>query len=325
MNVQRPALRVALLALATVVLAFAVIATSLGWRAHTYINAHDRATAVVAGTVVEDGIGDLGDIRVRWMDHTGREHVQRFAIYNTDRYTKGRTFDVAYDPAAGEPRGFPADPDETSAEDDLVVPIELAGLVIVLIALGWALRGLWFRRAAKRPGHPMVASIFSGERVDGGSTWIGNSTWIALSASEHGSPIRWQRVMWHPVVDSRRSPVPVMVHGDLSSKRRVAVEMPGQILLVPIGRLRHRPPRRVVLEERSDVRAGLDDFLILPAGTPLPLGHRWWRRPATFALVGTALGVLLGLLFADGLAALPAGSAGCALLVNVWAMTGAEP
>ncbi|MFJ8580081.1 hypothetical protein [Micromonospora sp. NPDC093277] len=325
MSPRRPVLRVALLALAAALLGFVVIAAVLGWQAQRYVSAEERATTVAEGTVVEDGIGDAGDIRVRWVDNTGREHVQRFGIYGTDRYPKGQTFPVAYDPAELAPRGFPADPDETSEADDLVAPIVIAGFVTVLVVLGWMLRGLLFRRAAGRSRRLMTASVLSGERPDGQPISVGNSTWIALAEDRRHDPDRWQRVMWHPVVDSVSGAVPVTVHGDVSSKRRVVVELPGQVRLVPIGRLRHQPPKRVVLEERFDVDGNLHDLVILPAGASLPGNRRWWGRAVIFALIGAALGGLWGILFAGGVAVPLAAAAGAALLVNVWALTGAEP
>lgn len=101
--------------------------------------------------------------------------------------------------------------------------------------------------------------------------------------------------------------------------------MPGKVRLVPIGRLRHQPPKRVVLEERADVGGDLHDFVLLPAGAALPRTRRWWWRTAIFTLVGAVLGGLWGVLFASGLAVLLAAAAGAALLINVWALTGAEP
>jgi hypothetical protein len=103
MNGQRPALRVALLGVAAALSGFAIIASFLGWQANGYINARHRASAVAAGTVTEDGIGDSGDIRVRWADSVGHEHVQRFAIYDTERYTNGRAFPGQLQP--GKPCG----------------------------------------------------------------------------------------------------------------------------------------------------------------------------------------------------------------------------
>lgn len=327
MRPQRPVLRVALLGVGAAVAAFAVIAAWLGWQAHAYRAARDRATAIADGVVVEDGIGDNGDIRVRWVDRAGREHVQRFAIYDTDRYAKGRAFAVAYDPADPVPTGFPADPDETAAEDDLVVPIVIAGLVAGLLVVVWALRGLLYRRAASRPGHRMAALALSGESANSGLASLGNTTWVALAETgEPRTPVGWQRVMWHPVVDSVRGHVDVVVHGDPAGRGRVAVELPDGTRLVPVGRLRHRLPRRRVLHERADVRADLEDSFILPAGTLLPPARPWWRRGMVFALVGAVLGAVMGFLIGGGRLAVPAFVAGAsAMLVNGWALTGAEP
>ncbi|MEU7928390.1 hypothetical protein [Micromonospora sp. NPDC049107] len=326
MNGQRPVLRVALLALAATMLAFAIVGSVLGWKGYRYASAQARATAVVEGIVVEDGIGDLDDIRVRWVDQAGQEHVQRFGIYDTDRYTKDRPFPVAYDPAEPTPRGFPADPDETSNEDDLTVPIVISGFVAVLVVLTWALRGILFRRAAGRPSSLLEASVLAGDRPDGPPISVGNSTWIALATNRHRGPDRWQRVMWHPVVDSVSGTVHVTVHGDVSTKRRVVIEMPGQVRLVPIGRLRHQPPKRVVLDERADVSDALRDLVILPAGASPPRARPWWWRAAVFALVGAAFGGICGVLFLGSGTGVPlAAVVGAALLINVWAFTGAEP
>ena len=80
-----------------------------------------------------------------------------------------------------------------------------------------------------------------------------------------------------------------------------------------------------MLEERADVGGDLHDFVILPAGASLPRAGRWWWRAALFGLVGAALGGLCGVLFAGGPAVPLAAAAGAALLINVWALTGAEP
>jgi hypothetical protein len=108
--------------------------------------------AVAEGVVVEDGLGSKADIRVRRTDRDGHEHVQRFGVYDTVRYLTGRTLAVAYDPADPAVRGFPADPEETVAEDDLEVPILLAGTGVLVVMLVWAVRALLFRHAAGRAG-----------------------------------------------------------------------------------------------------------------------------------------------------------------------------
>ncbi len=67
-----------------------------------------------------------------------------------------------------------------------------------------------------------------------------------------------------PVVDNLPGRVDTLVHGDISSGRRVVVEMADGIRLVPVGRLRHRPPKRMILNGHADVRVSLADSFILP-------------------------------------------------------------
>lgn len=328
MRRQRPALRVALLGIAALLAGFAVIASSLGWQAHQYTAANRRASAVAVGTVVEAGLGENADIRVRWADRAGSEHVQRFGIYDIERYARGRTFAVAYDPAYPAVAGFPGDPGETSASDDLEVPIGIAGVIAGGFIIMWVLRGVLFWRARRRPARPMVAVSLAGQKMsDGGSplSW-GKSTWFSLSdPGGPGMSSRWQRVMWHPAVDVGDGLVEVLVHGDVQSRRRVVVELPGDIALVPIGRLRHRLPKRVFLEKRCDVRTDLRDSFILPAGTPPPPSRQWWRGSVVLALVGAAVGVAMGLLIGGGgIAVLPFAAGVSALVVNGWALTGTD-
>lgn len=327
MKHQRPALRVALLAIAAAVIGFAVIASFLGWRAHRYTTVRHQASAVASGSIVESDIGDSGDIRVRWADAAGSEHVQRFSIYNTDRYRRGTTFAVAYDLAHPTAPGFPGDPEETSAEDDLVVPIGIAGALTALLVLTWVLRGTLFRSTGRRPGLPMVAETMAGQRVDGGLLSPGNSAWVALAdPTEPGTPTRWQRVMWHPVIDSTDGAVGVLVHGNERSRSRVVVQLPGDVRLVPIGRCRNRTPRRVHLDKRADVRTDLADSFILPAGTQAPPSHQWWRRGLVFSLVGVVIGVVMGFLIGGGgVAVLPFVAGASAFLVNSWALAGTDP
>ena len=324
MSSQRPALRVALLAVAAALVGFAVIASFLGWQAHTYDSAHRRASAVVAGTIVEDGIGDESDIRVRWADRSGRQHLQRFGIYDTDRYTKGRTFEVAFDPAYPGLDGFPGDVEETSALDDLEVPIGLAGVVAAGLLLAWGLRGALYKRAGTRPAEPMIAEALTGQLLDGGPVSFGNSSWFALAdPATPTQPSRWQRVMWHPGIDSADGPVGVLAHGSMQSRGRVVVELADGSSPVPIGRLRHRSPTRVLLERRADVRADLRDSFILPAGKPLATSQRWWRLGLILAVVGGVVGAVMGLLIGGGgIAILPFATAGAALAINGWGLTG---
>ncbi|WP_322761505.1 hypothetical protein [Frankia sp. Cr2] len=328
MSRQRPVLQVAVLGIVTAIAGFAVIAGYFGWQVRDYQVARHRAVAVVDGTVVEDGIGDTGDIRVRWIDQAGGEHVQRFRIDNTDRYRRGRVFAVGYDPTDPTPAGFPADPQESAAEEDLVVPIWLVGAATMMILGWWMLRGLLFRRSAGLPGQPMAAAVLAGQRANGGWAFLGISTWIALSAPDgadnpHRSD-RWQRVMWHPAVDTVPDRMDVLVHGDISSGRRVVVELADCIRLVPVGRLRHRPPKRMLLNEHADVRVSVVDSFILPADVPASSAYRWWRWGMVLALVGAAAGAVINVVFAGGTAVLPFAVGISALLVNGWTLAGTE-
>ncbi|MFF4653503.1 hypothetical protein [Streptomyces sp. NPDC001380] len=326
MTAPRPVLNRALAAVAAAAAACAVITADLATRAHTHSRARDRATATARGTVVQDGIGDNDDIRVRWRDAAARTHTQRFEIYATDRYTTGRSFLVAYDPAAADPRGFPADPQETAAEDDLTVPLALTAAGTGALLLTWTLRGLLHRRTARRPGPTLPARVDIGTPLRPAPFRSGDTVWIALPGA--GAPhaeTRWQRVMWHPALDELPDAFDVVVHGDPAARRRVVPHLPDGTLLVPVGRLRRRPPERFLLQERSAVRASLRDSFTAPAGAPPPQPASWLRRAAAPALAGTALGTAIGLLTTGPGPSVPLFAlAGAALLVNTRALSGTE-
>jgi hypothetical protein len=322
-----PALRVALLGMAAAVLGYTLFAVWLGVHAYAYSSARDHATATAVGRVIEDGVGPDGDIRVRWTDRAGRQHVQRFGAYDTDRYTKGRRFDVVYDPGQADPQGFPADPGETGAEDDLEVPIMLGGIAVAVYCGAWARRGRRFRRVGRLPGRPMTAVVLSGAgRIHAAP----GSTWLALSEVDPAGPvIRCQRVMWHPALDQVSGPVPVTVHGNPRKRRAVVAELPDGSRPVPFGRRRRRVPQRRMLEERSAVRADLRDAFILPAGAePLPASDRsWWRQGAVIGAVGAVIGILMALWVGGAtlVAAVGFTLAGATVGVSLWALSGPEP
>ncbi|MHB9861003.1 hypothetical protein [Streptomyces sp. YIM S03343] len=192
---SRPALRLALFGLSVTVVGYALFAAWLLVHLHQYENARARATATTNGVVVEDGIGDEEDIRVRWTDGGGHVHIQRFAVYDTDRYTKGRQFPVAYDPARTVPQtvsqavpqtvlqGFPGDRSETAAEEDLSAPVGLVGVVAAALCGVWGWRGLRFGGLKRRSGKPMTATVWQGDR--GAAPWRGPRTiWISLTDPE---------------------------------------------------------------------------------------------------------------------------------------------
>ncbi|WP_243657536.1 DUF3592 domain-containing protein [Parafrankia sp. BMG5.11] len=85
----------ALFGISVALAGFTVIAGDTAWRAHRYDTARAEATALADGTVVEDRYEEHFDLRARWIDATGREHVQRFDVDH--RYRIGARFTVAYD------------------------------------------------------------------------------------------------------------------------------------------------------------------------------------------------------------------------------------
>ena len=314
---DRPQLRTALVGVAASVVAFLVIGGYLGTLAHRYKADRSRATATAQGVVIQDGIGDEGDIRVRWADAAEQPQESRFGIYGTDEYVKGARFDVRYDPADPAARAFPADPEETSELDDLEVPMGLAGLGAAGFLLPWAWRGLAFRRLRRRPGHEQHATGLRAEPLDAGVARLGAACWFRFGDTTY------QRVMWHPAFDSFREG-PLTVHGDLSGRRRVLVELPDGTQLVPVGRLRHKGPRGVLLTCSDELAVDSLELWLFPPGAVVPPARRWWRRPLLIAAVGAAIGAGMAVLFGTvtGIPAFAAAASG--VLVSLWALTGAE-
>jgi len=304
---------------ATTLTGFALLASWLGAHAYAYDSARERATARAGGVVVADGIGDEDDIRVRWRDRAGHEHVQRFGIYDTGRYTTGRPFPIAYDPHQADPRGFPADPDETAAEDDLLVPIFLAGVFAATVCGVWARRGLRFHRTARRPGRAMTAAVRCGDRRSA-TVWQAQTSWLVLAEPERpGDPVAWQRVMWHPLLDGWSGPVTVTVHQRSRARGPVVVALADGTRLVPLGRLRRRPPGHVLLDEPEAVRVDLRDSF-LPARTATWPARPWWRPGA---LAATVAGVVLT--GGSGIAAVAFALGGTSVFAASWALSAPQP
>ncbi|MGW1563032.1 hypothetical protein ACWCQ1_42015 [Streptomyces sp. NPDC002144] len=321
-----PALRVGLLGVTSALAGFALLAGWLGWHAYRYDSARDRATAQAEGVVVEDGIGDEDDIRVHWTDQTGREHEQRFGIYDTDRYTKGHRFPIAYDPHEADPRAFPTDPTETAAEDDLLVPIGLAGVVTAGFCGVWAVRGLRFRWTVRKAGRPMVATVSRGERV-GAAAWLSDTTWLALAEpGRPDEPVAWQRVMWHPAVEDWPGPIPVTAHHRRRMRGPLVAQLPDGICLVPLRGLRHAPPPHALLDNQKAVRIDLRDSFT-PIDTTTLAGRPWWRPGAQVAAMGAVFGLLAGLLITGGsaVAAVSFALIGGTLLSTSWALSAPQP
>ncbi|WP_327184633.1 hypothetical protein [Streptomyces sp. NBC_01334] len=319
MNRPGPALRTGLLGLAVVLTGYALLAAWAGWHAERYADARDRATARTVGVVVADGIGDDRDVRVRWTDDEGRSHLQRFAVHGTDRHAEGEDFPVAYDPATAE--GFPADPDETAREDDLLAPVFLGTAVALPLVGIWLWRGLRFRLTARRRGRPMTARVRCGSRRP--AIWPNRTTsWLWLTSPEGTD--HWQRVMWHPALDCLPAGAPVTAHG--SPGRPTVVALPDGTRLVPLGRLRHRRPPGMSFADQEAVRADLRDAFVLPADTVArPTGP--WRRGAVTAASSTVLGVVAGFVLTDGSLVRTVTFALCAgtLATSVWALSAPQP
>ncbi|MFB6957434.1 hypothetical protein ACFCYB_10385 [Streptomyces sp. NPDC056309] len=321
-----PALRVALLGVTATLTGFTLLAGWLGFHAYAYDQAREHATARTNGVIVEDGIGVDEDILVRWKDRSGGEHEQRFGVYDTDRYTKGRHFPVVYDPDETDPRGFPGDPEETSGEDDLLVPILLAGVTAAALCSVWAWRGVRFRRAARRPGRPMTAKVHYGLRPVS-SQALSETLWLALTeAGVSDRPVAWQRIMWHTALDELRGPVEVSAHHRAGSRGAVVAQLPDGTRLVPLGRLRHRAPRRVFLDEYTTVRATLEDSFT-PVDAAALSARPWWWPGAQATAVGLVVGALAGALFIGGTAVAAVGMAlcGAALPTALWAQSAPRP
>lgn len=324
MRRSRPVLRTALTSIGAAAVAVAVIAGWLGAASHRLHQQQARATAAAHGTVIADGLGDEGDIRVRWHDTAGREHTQRFGTYDTGRYRRGTTFDVTYDPARPDARALPTDPDETSSTDDLEVPILLAASLLALVVVIWALRGIRYRRRARQPASTAFGQALSGDRLGGPPINYGATPWVAIHRDPDGPAFAWQRVMWHPSLALARDVTPLTVHGDLDGRDAIVVDLPDGTALVPVGRLRHDEPRRYLLGPRRDTTLD-DDLLLLPAGAVLPPAQPWWRRPAQFGAAGAFLGIVMALLLGAGPIGIPPFAAGAAaFLITVWALAGAE-
>ncbi|MCW2857359.1 MAG: hypothetical protein JWR52_2974 [Marmoricola sp.] len=322
---RRPILRVAALGVIAAIAGFLVIGAYLGVPALRYHHEESLAKEFAYGTVIQDNIGDAGDIRVRWQDQTGRPHVQRFAIYDTGRYVKGASFAVRYN--ASNPGGavYPGDPDETSAFDDYWVPIMFAGLGALGVLTAWAVRGIRFRLARRRPSSMASAKIHGGEARSPGVISFGRSAWLEIQAAyEAGSEPRWQRVMWHPMFDDAGPRVAGTVHGDLESRRPVVFETDDHICLVPIGRLRKKVPKRVALTAVHATRISLADTFIVPVVPTVASVHAWWRGGLMSAGAGAMFGSVVGLVVVGPVAVVPFAAAASAGATNFWTLRGAE-
>ncbi|WP_018637690.1 DUF3592 domain-containing protein [Parafrankia elaeagni] len=324
---RRPVLRVALLGISVALVGFTVIVSDTAWRTHRYDTARARATAVADGTVVEDRYYEHFDLRARWVDASGREHVQRFEVDH--RYRVGERFTVAYDPNDPSPRGFPADSGTDRDNDIPLLFLGYAAAVAVGVPLWWAIRGLRFRHAAEHPGRAMVAHPRVGKDTAGAGI-THPSTWLILNDIGNPVPYGWQRVMWHPAVEQIPDRAEAIVRGRASESGPVgplAVELPGGVRLTPIGKVRREPPRRFRLTSRPGVRVdvGPGGSIVIVREDPPPHPRRWWRRTPRLVLVGTLLGGALGYGLDGAVTVIPGAVLMSTILLTGWMLSGGEP
>ena len=275
-----------------------------------------RATQSVTGTVVENDVGDNGDIRVSWRDSEEREHRQRFSVY--DEYDVGEPFVLRYDPHRPDDRAFPDDPYETDYEDGYYAGAfgfpAFGFAFLVCLALRW----WWWRRALGRPGTSGVPAVVLEGHFNAATT-----TWLRLS---YEGSSRWQMVMWDPALEAVEGPLDVTVHGDLDGRRRVVIELSDGTCLVSQGRLRHKQSGSYAYAPRATSGSDLASVLVVPHGATLPRAHPWWRTAAWWGLIGAALGGALGWVVVTqrlwvGVAMALAAAAAA---VNIWTLNGAE-
>ncbi|MGY0535955.1 hypothetical protein ACW14X_00455 [Nocardioides sp. YJ-D4] len=264
--------------------------------------AHESAAAeeIATGVVIEDGIGDSGDVRVRWQSPEGT-FVQRFKIYADETYVVGTPFDVRY-ASDGEPGiGYPADPSETAASDDYFA-LQLAAFA-VLMGYGIAWSRWWSNVLATLRNQPSRARA-SASRDEFGRPWL----WL-MDTSPRRAAVA-QRVSWEPGIENLDEPRAVHVLGQIDTDKRVAVVLPDGQILFPRGRSHGEDRLGTPWEPNRSMATDLPPY--------------WWRRlllaVTVSAVVGASTTLWLGI-HSREFAAVMAGLA-VVIVLNTWAMGG---
>lgn len=308
--------RVAGVAIAAAVLACSAVTTTMILRLDQHLGDRERADARAYGTVIQDGIDDADDIRVRWTDDSGERHVSRFGIYDTDKYVKGAQFVVRYDRSDPDRAAFPADADETSAEDDMYAGAILPWVLVVTVVTWWLIRLIRARRARRGPLQNSVATIFCAHNeLAGPLSALVRTTWVRIGV---GTDAELQRVMWHPSLSSAGYDEPVFV---TRGGGAASVVLADGSRLSPIGRLRATAPDRYALEELPATRASLADTIVRRHSTAR---DPWLRSAALRAVYGALLGAGIGALVASATLIWIGAAVGAALTLNLWALHGAD-
>ncbi|MDQ3157944.1 MAG: hypothetical protein M3Q98_14700, partial [Actinomycetota bacterium] len=192
-------LRIGILSFLVAVLACGIVSLVMAGQLNDFHEQRDSAVTESKGTIVEDGIGE-GSIRVRWQDAAGTSRTTQFGIYDTDRYVKGEAFTVRFDAAQPGDRAFPADPEETSQEDDLYAGASLPWILVVVVGARWIVRAARGGLSRRTPAAPARMKVVSGFRATGSPlSGLLRTTWVSL---ERGKSKEFQRVGWHPALST---------------------------------------------------------------------------------------------------------------------------
>jgi len=309
-------LRIAILSFLLAVLSCGIVSFVMVGQLKDFHEQRDTAVAKAKGTIVEDGIGDEGSIRVRWEDTAGTSHTTQFGIYDTDRFVKGQAFTVRFDSAHPGDQVFPADPKETAQEDDIYAGIFLPWILVVVSGAWWLVRAARSALSRRTPAAPARMKVVSGFRLTGSPiTGILRTTWVTL---ERGKSKEFQRVGWHPALSTINSEEQVQT---FSGGGSTTVQLGNGTRLGPIGRTRDEPPRRFQLRPISAVRSSQADSFLQ---RPVEPHDAWLRTILMRAAYGATIGGLPGILFGGTQLIWIGVLLGAAGAVNLWALYGAD-
>jgi hypothetical protein len=309
-------LRIAIVSFLLAVLTCGIVSLVMVGQLKDFHEQRDAAMAKAKGTIVEDGIGDEGSIRVRWQDSAGTSHTTKFGIYDTDRYVKGQAFTVRFDSAHPEDRVFPADPEETSQEEDIYAGIFLPWILVVVAGAWWLVRAVRIALSRRTPAAPARMKVVSGFSLTSSPvTGMLRTTWVTL---ERGKAKEFQRVGWHPALSTIHALEQVQT---FSGGGSTTVQLGDGARLGPIGRTRDQPPKLTQLRPIPAVRSSQADSFLQ---RPVEAHDAWLRTILMRAAYGATIGCLPGILFGGTQLIWVGALLGAAGAVNLWALYGAD-
>ncbi|MFC0070730.1 hypothetical protein ACFFQW_43540 [Umezawaea endophytica] len=278
---------VVLVSVLTAVGAVGLVAGVAGVRLLAARGVELKATVEVEGRVV-DGFRPTDEkALVVWSTEEGDEQSTWFALDEPGRWAPGQAFRVRYDPQEGSDKGpflpkalrdkvdvVSGEPDAHNADHDAGWdywwPTAAIGGVAALVLLAWAARLRLNQVAAAAPPVPMRVVA-----VRGRSSALGTKDSVALLLAPPDAPLDtdalsgldplprelpgllWQRVYWHPAVETITPGATVRARIKDGFGRRAVVELDGDVLTQPAGRLRataHRGISYTVPEPRAYAR-----------------------------------------------------------------------